>query len=118
LSQERSSLDSTNLDRTSRGDPVMCLKTYRTGRDLMVAVCDSDLLGRSFQEGPFQIEVYPEFYGREPTTHDEVEKALDRATIANLVGENSVGCAIRMQCVAEENVLFIGGVPCAQMIRV
>ncbi|MBN1324357.1 MAG: DUF424 family protein [Methanotrichaceae archaeon] len=101
----------------SQGDPVMCLKTYRTGSELMVAVCDSDLLGRSFQEGPLQIEVYPEFYGRERASHDEVERALVRATIANLVGENSVGCAIRMQCVAEENVLFIGGVPCAQMIR-
>ncbi len=95
----------------------MYLKTYRKGAEVLIAVCDCDILGKKFAEGQLRIEVSPDFFGRELASSSEVEAALSGATIANLVGCRAVEHAIRLGYVERENVLSIGGVFCAQMVR-
>jgi len=45
-----------------------------------------------------------------------VKKALKDATIANLVGEQSVACGIDSGIVDEHCVITIDGIPHAQMV--
>lgn len=92
------------------------LKSHRSGSDMLIAVCDCDLMGKKFVEGHLHVEILPDFFGEEKATTEEVESALAKATIANLVGEKAVGHAIRLGYVVKENVLTINGVPCAQMV--
>jgi len=47
-----------------------------------------------------------------------VVASLRQATIANLVGERAVRCALANSFIEEANVIFIGGVPHAQMVRI
>jgi hypothetical protein len=102
------------FDNTKSGE--MYLKIHRSGREVLAAVCDCDLMGRKFVEGHLHVEVLPDFFGEEKATAQDIELALASATIANLVGELAVGHAIRLGYVARENVLRIKGVPCAQMV--
>ena len=95
----------------------MYLKTYRQGADVLIAVCDCDILGKKFAEGHLQIEVSSDFFGRELASGPQVEAALCGATMANLVGCRAVEHAIRLGYVERENVLSIEGVLCAQMVR-
>lgn len=95
----------------------MNLKVYRQGREVLVAVCDSDLLGKTFAEGRLHVEVSKDFFGEEKTSPEELEAALKNATIANFVGCCAVEQAIRLGYVERENVLCIEGVFCAQMVR-
>jgi len=95
----------------------MCLKTYQQGRETLIAVCDSDILGAKFKEGHLCIEVSPDFFGEEKATGSEVEMALLQATMANFVGCKAVEHAIRLGYVERENVLSIDGVLYAQMVR-
>jgi hypothetical protein len=95
----------------------VCLKIYESGRDVLIAVCDLEILGKTFKEGPLQVEISPEFYGTEAVSYEEVEAALASATIANFAGCRAVECAIRLGFVEQENVLSIDGVLCAQMVR-
>lgn len=95
----------------------MCLKTYQQGRETLIAVCDSDILGAKFKEGHLCIEVSPDFFGEEKATGLEVEMALECATMANFVGCKAVEHAIRLGYVERENVLSIDGVLYAQMVR-
>ena len=95
----------------------MCLKTYQQGRETLIAVCDSDILGEKFKEGHLCIEVSPDFFGEEKATGFEVEMALEQATMANFVGCKAVEHAIRLGYVERENVLTIDGVLYAQMVR-
>ena len=83
----------------------------------MLAVCDCELLGKTFDEGDLCLSVEAAFFGEEEATAPEVAKALAGATIANMVGEKAVACAIETGCIDSENVLRIGGVPTAQMVR-
>ncbi len=95
----------------------MYLKTYRSGKEFLVAVCDCDILGKRFEEGPLHVDVCADFFGNEKATPEEVEKALSSATIANLMGKRAVDYAIKLGYVDKDNVLMIAGIPCAQMVR-
>ncbi|HSD57183.1 MAG TPA: DUF424 family protein [Methanotrichaceae archaeon] len=95
----------------------MNLKVYRQGAEVLVAVCDCDLLGKKFAEGRLRVEVNKDFFGEEKASPEEVEAALKKATIANFVGCCAVEQAIQLGYVERENVLCIDGVLCAQMVR-
>jgi hypothetical protein len=97
-------------------EPQLYLKSHRSGREVLIAVCDCDLMGKKFIEGYLHVEILPDFFGKEKATAQDVEQALAGATMANLVGELAVGHAIRLGYVVRENVLTIKGVPCAQMV--
>jgi hypothetical protein len=103
-------------DDQQMNEPQLYLKSHRSGREVLIAVCDCDLMGKKFVEGHLHVEILPDFFGEEKATAQDVEQALTRATMANLVGELAVGHAIRLGYVARENVLTINGVPCAQMV--
>lgn len=94
----------------------MLLKVYRSGIERLVAVCDTDLLGKSLSEGELVLSV-TDFYRGEPASDEEIRAALRSATIANLVGERSVGLAVEEGLVDPDCVIRIEGVPHAQMIR-
>ncbi|WP_366070077.1 DUF424 family protein [Methanothrix sp.] len=95
----------------------MCLRTYTIGGEVLVAVCDSELLGQRFTENELQLEVSASFFGHELASAAMLERALEEATMANFVGERAVAWAIEFEYVDRENVLRIDGVPCAQMVR-
>lgn len=92
------------------------MKIYKVGKEVLVAVCDSELVGEKFCEDQYKIEIAEDFYGEEEANEEAVIKALMSATIANLSGENSVKLAIRIGIVEEENVLKIDGCWHAQMV--
>ena len=95
----------------------MCLKVHRVRGEVMVAVCDRDLLGKTFEEGKLCLTVEPSFFGEEEATAHEVAEALAGATIANVVGERAVACAMETDSINSKNIIRIDGVPTAQMVR-
>jgi len=99
------------------GTEEMYLKTYRQGAEVLIAVCDCEILGKTFAEGHLRMEVSLEFFGDEKASRSEVEVALAGATMANFVGRRAVEHAISLGYVDKENVLSIGEVLYAQMVR-
>ncbi len=92
------------------------LKVYRVKGEIVVAVCDSELVGKTFKEGDLKIEVKESFYGEREVDEEEVKKALRIATIANITGKRAVKLAIEMGLIDEDNVLKIGECWHAQMV--
>ncbi len=92
------------------------MRVYRVKGEVMVAVCDEELIGRNFREGELKIEIREEFYGTESVGEEEVKRALRQATIANISGEKAVKLAISMGIVDEKRVLKIGECWHAQMV--
>ncbi|HIH36488.1 MAG TPA: DUF424 domain-containing protein [Methanocellales archaeon] len=83
----------------------------------MVAACDRDILGKTFSEGELTIHVSKEFYKGEPATEAEVIAALQKATIANLLGKRAVSCGTKSGVIDQDHVITIGGVQHAQLVR-
>jgi len=95
----------------------MYLKLHNIGSEIMVAACDRELIGNTFIEGELTIHVSKEFYKGEPATEAEVIDALQKATIANLLGENAISCGVKSGVIDQDNVITISGVQHAQMVR-
>jgi hypothetical protein len=96
---------------------MISIKIYKRGKDLLVGACDEKLLGKKFEEGKFQIEVKKEFYGGKLVTSDVLITYLENATIANLVGQETIKCAIEAGIIDSACVIKIKGIPHAQMVR-
>jgi len=96
---------------------MISIKIYRQGNDFMIGACDEKLIGKKFVDGKFQIDVSKEFYDGERITIEVLKKYLENATIANLVGEQTIQCAIKLGLVDPGCVLRVKGIPHAQMVR-
>lgn len=96
---------------------MMYLKIHNIGSEIMIAACDRELIGKTFRDGDLTIHVSKGFYKGEPANEPEVIDALQKATIANLLGEKAISCGIKSGVIDQENVSTISGVQHAQMVR-
>ncbi len=92
------------------------MRVYRVKGEVLVAVCDSDIVGRTFREGDLKLEVKESFYGEEEVGEGEVKRALRNATIANITGNKAVNLAVRIGIIDKNRILYIEGCPHAQMV--
>jgi hypothetical protein len=88
-------------------------KSYRT----VVAICDSNLAGKKFEEGNKQLDVRGSFY-----KGDEVDKSgllsvikrqkIEDATF-NIVGKESIEIALEIGLIKKEGIHKVKGIPFA-----
>lgn len=86
------------------------------GRDILVAACDEDVIGKTFREGNLKLEVKESFYGGRLVTIEDALKAIEQATIVNLVGNVIISKAIEAGLIHPEGVIRIQGVAHAQKV--
>lgn len=93
------------------------INLQKIGKNVLLAICDCDLLGRTLHEGKIVFQVKNEFYNGRKASVDEAVGLIDNSTIINLVGRNCVEKAIAKGYVHPEAVLKIEGVPHAQIVK-
>jgi uncharacterized protein len=86
----------------------------------VVAICDSDLLGKTFVEGGFQIDVKENFYKGEETEEENAIKVMqsmarEDATF-NIVGKTSINVALKAGIIAKENIREIKEIPYSMVL--
>ena len=94
----------------------MLLRERETPEGLLVAVCDEDCLGETYERGEMSLTVTEEFYGGDSVEEAEVVESLMRASVANLVGDRTVGLAVEEGIVDEDRVLDFDGTRHAQLL--
>ena len=96
---------------------TMLLRERSTPEGRLVSVCDADVLGETFENGELSLSVDAEFYEGEAADAETVAASLAEASVANLVGTESVETAIEAGFVDEANVLEFEGTVHAQYLR-
>jgi len=96
---------------------MICVKVHAQGREVLVAACDSEIVGKTYKSKGLRLHVSESFYKGETGDDDLLVNRLEMATIANLAGKRTLEVAIRRGFVNPQCVLEIGGVPHAQMAR-
>ena len=91
------------------------MKVYQRGKETLVAAADADLVGRTFREGKFKIEV-GKFYEGDLVSEEMFVSHLQLATIGNFVGRETIEAAKRAGFVSDDGVLWIDRVPHAQFV--
>lgn len=93
------------------------MRVRETSEHYVVAICDKDLLGRTLVEGKIKFKVSQEFYGGELVEIGTCLQHLKKATIANMIGSETVKAAIDAGMVHKQAVMYIDGHPHAQWVR-
>jgi hypothetical protein len=85
--------------------------------EVIVALCDKDLIGKTLKEGETELWVNPRFYKGDKVSESVAMSVMGNATIANMVGERSVNVGLKAGIVDKDNIITVHGVPHAQMVR-
>ena len=97
----------------------MQVKKINSYRDI-VAICDSNLIGKRFEEEEKQLNIKESFYKGEEKTKEEVlkiikEMNLENATF-NIVGEESINTALESGIINKETIKKIDEIPFAMVL--
>ena len=92
-------------------------KLHERDRDMLLAACDKELLGKTLEGGGFEFTVSERFYKGNLVATEELTWLLEKATTANLVGKETVGAAVKAKFVAQESIKKIAGIPHAHVYR-
>lgn len=97
----------------------MLLKIHKTYRDI-IAICDSELIGKKFEQGKFQLDIKESFFKGEKVSEEKAVEIMknfstEDATF-NIVGEKSINTALKAGIISQEGVKKIQGVPFALVL--
>ena len=95
---------------------MIYVKIHKGSEKIVTSLCDSELIGKTFKEGKFVLNVSEQFYKGDLVKEEEVEKILVDAMDLNIVGKRSCDIALNLGCISKENILVIQKVPHAQSI--
>lgn len=97
----------------------MFIKIIRSYRDI-VAICDSEILGKKFEEGKFQLDIKESFFKGEEVSEEKTEEIIidmlkEDATF-NIIGEKSVNIALRIGIIDENCIKRIDNIPFVMLL--
>ncbi|KUE73444.1 hypothetical protein AUQ37_02070 [Candidatus Methanomethylophilus sp. 1R26] len=91
-------------------------RTHRHPKETIIAVCDEEVLGKTFAEGKLHITVNEGFYGGDLIDEAELRSRFEAFTILNIAGNRAVDIAVEMGIIDRGAVLEIGGIRHAQAV--
>ncbi|MBM3230288.1 DUF424 family protein [Candidatus Pacearchaeota archaeon] len=84
---------------------------------IVIALCDTSLLGKSFEEGIRQIKINEHFFKGEEITYSEAVQLIKKQILEdasfNIVGHEAIKAAQEAGLITKENVTTIQGIPYA-----
>ena len=97
----------------------MLVKIHRSYRDV-VAICDSDLIGKLFEEDKFQLDVKESFFKGDEKNKEEIIEIMKNMLIEdatfNIIGKESTQTAIEAGIISKEGIKEIQGIPFALIL--
>lgn len=84
----------------------------------VISVCDSNLLGKTLEDGNISFKVSEYFYKGDEMSAKDAGKYMLAARHLNLLGEKSIDEAKRLKLVEESGIMLIAGVPHAQVYTI
>ena len=97
---------------------MIYIRMHIADGDRLLAACDEEVLGRTYSGNGMRITVSEKFYNGELVSEEAFIEHMRSATIMNLVGERAISTAIEQGHVDENNVLIIGDVKHAQVVKI
>ena len=98
---------------------TVLIKIHKVYREI-IAVCDSELVGKKLENDKMQLEVSKEFYGGEEMSENRIlkllkEKVQEDASF-NFVGNDSIEIGIKAGIIDKERIIKIKNVPHAMAL--
>ncbi|NMB66968.1 DUF424 family protein [Candidatus Woesearchaeota archaeon] len=90
---------------------IRIIKSYRD----IVALCDSELIGKKFEEGNLQLDIKEDFFKGEDFNEEQASLILKKMEKEDatfyIVGEKSINLCIKKDLIKKDFVKYIQGIP-------
>ncbi len=97
----------------------MLIKIHNSYREI-IAICDSDLLNKKFQEGKRVLNVKEGFFGGEEVSQEKAVKMMEyyqkEDATFNIIGKESVESAIKAGIISKEGIMKVENIPFALVL--
>jgi hypothetical protein len=97
----------------------MLVKIIKSHRDI-VTICDTNLIGKKFDEGKFQLDLKENFFSGEEKTEQEtteiIKNMIREDATFNIVGKKSIKVALETGIISENCIKKIQDVPFAMVL--
>ena len=80
-------------------------------KNLMLNICDLDLLGKTIVQDQLKINISKSYYGEKIIEDDEAQTLLKQASIINMAGKDTISLSIKLGIGSENGIKTVGGVP-------
>lgn len=75
----------------------------KIGNNVILAICDAEILGKTLCEGKITFRVKEEFYKGARVNIEEAIAMIENSTIVNMVGKNVVSKAVeKVTCIRKQ----------------
>ena len=86
-------------------------KVISASGNLMLNICDSELVDKTFHDGNTKIKINPNYYAERDVDEHEAKNLLTKCNSINMVGEKTVSLATSLGIGSEKSIRRIEGVP-------
>lgn len=87
------------------------VKTTDYEKNLMLNICDIDLLGKNIVENDLNMNISKNYYGEKIIQNEEAQTLLKNASIINMVGKETISLSLKIGIGSEKGIKIIGGIP-------
>jgi hypothetical protein len=93
-------------------------KVFPTENEIVVAVCDEELIGKEVMMNGVPVKISKHFYGEKLVDEEITLKMMKKATMGNLMGKKIVELAEKNGFIDKQNIILINEIPHAQFVKI
>ena len=86
-------------------------KVISASGNLMLNICDPELVDKTLQDGNTKIKINPNYYAERDVDEHEAKNLLTKCNSINMVGEKTISLATSLGIGSEKSIRRIEGVP-------
>ena len=86
-------------------------KVISASGNLMLNICDPELIDKTFQDGKTKIKINPNYYAERDVDEREAKNVLEKCNSINMVGEKTISLATSLGIGSEKSIRRIEGIP-------
>ena len=90
---------------------VYSTKVISASGNLMLNICDPELVDKTLHDGNTKIKINPNYYAEKDVDEHEAKNLLEKCTSINMVGEKTISLATSLGIGSEKSIRHIEGVP-------
>lgn len=97
----------------------LLVKVHKSYRNV-VAICDVELSGKTFEQGNHELKIKEPFFGGDELSEQEalkiIQKQSDEDATFNIVGPNAVKTCLKAGIITEQGIKNIDNIPYAMVL--
>jgi uncharacterized protein len=86
-------------------------KVISASGNLMLNICDPELIDKTFHDGNTKIKIKPNYYAERDVDEHEAKNLLKKCNSINMVGEKTISLATSLGIGSEKSIRLIDSVP-------